>query len=88
MKIRPRTSISPPDGPGAGVRVGPSEPVDRRPVRTLPQGDDVEISVASAALSQTGKVQSLTAAVGAGTYEASSTATSHALVEDALLKGI
>jgi anti-sigma28 factor (negative regulator of flagellin synthesis) len=81
MKVRPKSSISAPDGPRATARTRPPEPPDRQP-------DAVQISQASDALNQTEKVHHLTAAVGAGTYEISSEETSHALVEDALLKPI
>ncbi|HWF11157.1 MAG TPA: hypothetical protein VG297_21960 [Bryobacteraceae bacterium] len=80
MKVRSNSSISSPSGAGAPA-VRTAGPPAQSP-------DGVQISVASAGLDQTTKINELTAAVGAGGYETSSTATSHALVEDALSEGI
>lgn len=79
MKVRSQSPVSPPSASAAAPLVRPTDPPERRP-------DDVHLSVASAGLNQTDKISNLTAAVGAGTYTPSSEATSHALVEDALLK--
>ncbi|HEY3826289.1 MAG TPA: hypothetical protein VGL82_17105 [Bryobacteraceae bacterium] len=80
MKIRSNSSISHSAAGGAPVARTPGPPAETP--------DGVQISVASEALNQNAKIHHLTAAVGAGAYETSSAATSHALVEDALSETI
>ena len=77
MKLRLDPSIATP-------AVASVAPAAKSPEAQAATADGIVISSASAALNQSGRIDQLTAAVQGGSYETSSTATSYALVENAL----
>jgi len=59
-------------------------PAGKVPGASAGPADDIQISSAVAALDWSAKIERVTAAVQNGSYQASSAATSNAMVEDAL----
>jgi hypothetical protein len=80
MKLRLDPSISIPAIPD------PARP-GKPPEGIAAAGDDIRLSTASAALNRSPRIEQLTALVQGGSYQASSAATSSAIVEDALSGG-
>jgi hypothetical protein len=71
--------------PAIASQAIPGSPqVGRLPDAAAAPGDDIRISSAVAALDWSAKIGRVTASVQSGAYQASSVATSNALIEDAL----
>lgn len=77
MKLQLTPSIAPPEIPDAA-------PAAKLPGAPAGPVDDIRISSAVTALDLSAKIDQVTAAVQNGSYQASSAATSKAIVEEAL----
>jgi hypothetical protein len=84
MKVRSNSPISAPLADGRPPLVKTAEPPPEI-------SDGIQLSGTTAAVAltgsdQAGKIRQLAAAVGGGSYETSSVATSHAIIDEALIE--